>query len=433
MTERLPILWHYLQARWRFQRWHDRAALEAWQEKQVVHHLDRITERSAYFRDITSKHGIKHWRTWPTAGKAEMMKHFDQWNTVRVRLDDAWKLAVESERTRDFTRTLNGVTVGLSSGTSGSRGVFLASVSERPMWVGTLLSRVLQGTLMHHHRAALFLRANSPLYQTIGSNRFRFEFFDLLHPIEDHWSRLRDLRPTILAAPPNVLTRLAAQEGAANLLAPPAILLSVADVLDDADRACIERGFGRPIGQIYQATEGFLAATCPQGRLHWNEDVVVVQKDWLDEARTRYAPIITDFRRFTQPIVRHRLDDVIVEDDGPPCPCGSVFGTLKAIEGRCDDVLRLPSLKGDAEITVFPDFVRRAVVFAIPTGIEYAVTQTSLTRWELSFSEACDMEPVRRELMELCQRLGAVMPELVTVAWSPPPQDAKRRRVRRIM
>ena len=424
------MFWHYWQARRRFSCWRDRAALEAWQEQQVRRHLVRVAAKSPYYAERLAAHGLEDWRQWPMAGKAEMMSHFDQWNTAGVRLEDAWELALKAERTRDFSATLNGITVGLSSGTSGSRGIFVAGALERRLWAGTLLARVLRGTLLREHRAALFLRADSPLYRTVGSRRFRFAFFDLLQPLEELWPRLQAFRPTVLAAPPGVLSRLAQHAGVAELLAPPAILLSVADVLEESDRENIESAFQCTVGQIYQATEGFLAATCPHGRLHWNEDAVVIQKEWLDAARTRYAPIITDFRRFTQPVIRYRLDDVIV-DDASPCHCGSVFATLGSIEGRCDDVLHLPKADGSGEVTVFPDFVRRAVVLAVPAGVDYSVVQMSPDHWDVSFSENCALEPVRHEVEELCHRLGARTPSLQVVPWSSSPPHMKRRRVRR--
>ena len=431
MIERLSILWHYAQARRRFGRWKTRAALEAWQERQVQRHLATVAGRSPYFRGRVGQFGLAGWRDWPLLGKADMMRHFDTWNTAGVTLEAAWAIATAAERTRDFAAMLSGMAVGLSSGTSGSRGIFLASGAERRLWAGTLLARTLQGTLLQPHRAALFLRADSPLYGTVDSRRFQFSFFDLYRPLDEHWPRLRALRPTIVAAPPSVLVQLAAQPGAPTWLAPPRILLSVADVLDAADRERIERGLGVRVGQVYQATEGFLAATCPHGRLHWNEDSVVVQKEWLDAAHTRYAPVITDFRRLTQPIVRYRLDDVIVAHEGPPCPCGSLFGVLGGVEGRCDDVLQLPGAGDDRPVVVFPDFVRRALLLGLPDGVSYSVVQTSPLHWDVSFSAECDLGPVRREVLELCHQFRAQMPVLRVVPWVPPDPMAKRRRVRR--
>ncbi|MBU6302593.1 MAG: adenylate cyclase [Verrucomicrobia bacterium] len=430
--ERIVILRHYLEARRRFTGWSDRCALERWQENRVRRHLRRIAGGSPYFARRVRDFGVAAWRDWPVTHKAEMMAHFDDWNTAGIQLQEAFAFAERAERSRDFSGTFRGLTVGLSSGTSGSRGLFLASASERRRWAGVLLARVLRGTLWsHRHRVALFLRADSPLYHTIGSRRLRFAFFDLLMPLEEHWPRLRTFSPTVLAGPPSVLTELAASGRVLDLLRPPAILLGVADVLDPVDGERIRSGFGVDPGQIYQATEGFLAATCPQGRFHWNEDVIVVQKEWVDAGRTRYVPVLTDFRRSVQPIVRYRLDDVIVRGDPSPCPCGSRFEAFEGIEGRCDDLLRIPGTDGRGEVTIYPDFVRRAFLLSVPLGTDFAVTQISAEEWEISVRPAVDLDGVRQQIGELCRLQGARSPKLTEVPWEPPPLHAKRRRIRR--
>ncbi len=431
MIDRLSILCHYLAARRNFTRWQSREALEAWQDAQVTDHLRRVLPKSRYYRDLFAGRDLKDWRHLPISKKAPLMAAFDDWNTAGITLVQAGEVAEAAERTRDFAPTIRGFAVGMSSGTTGSRGVFLVSPQERRRWAGTLLARTLQGTLRKTHRAALFLRADSPLYQTVGSRRLSFSFFDLFAPFEDHWPRLRSLRPTLLAAPPSALARLALEPGANELLAPPGILLSVADVLDDADRAVIEEGFGRKVGQLYQATEGFLAATCPWGTLHWNEDALVIQKEWIDPERTRYHPVITDFRRTTQPILRFRLDDVIIEAEQSDCPCGSIFGTLGKIEGRQDDVFFLPPINGKKPVMVFPDFVRRALILALPTGIDYTVTQTGLDAWCIELADPTFSPIVTVEIERLCHELQVDMPSLTFTLWTAPHPGNKRRRIKR--
>lgn len=433
MIERLAILKHYLAARRDFTRWKTRDALEAWQDDQVAAHLAAVLPRSAYYREHFSGHSLADWRTLPVSRKADLMAAFDEWNTAGVTLAEASAVAEEAERSRDFSPTIRGLAVGMSSGTTGSRGIFLVAPAERQRWAGMILARALRGTLHRRHRAALFLRADSPLYQTVGSRRFSFSFFDLFARFEEHWPRLNALQPTMLAAPPTALVKLAVMQRAAQLLQAPGILLSVADVLDEADREIIERGFGCRVGQLYQATEGFLAATCPEGRLHWNEDAVVVQPEWIDEAKTRFHPIITDFRRSTQPIIRYRLDDVIVAADDTPCPCGSIFGTMEKIEGRQDDVFYLPALAGDRMEMIFPDFVRRALILGLPPGMEYTVIQNSLTAWTVELSDPSHSDSVAREIGQLCLDLGLRRPQLTFAPWTAPPASEKRRRVRRSM
>jgi putative adenylate-forming enzyme len=161
----------------------------------------------------------------------------------------------------------------------------------------------------------------------------------------------------------------------------------------------------------------------------------VVEKEWLDAERTRYHPIVTDFRRTTQPILRFRLDDVILasEADGPRCPCGSVFETLEKIEGRQDDVLYLPKLGSGEPLAVFPDFVRRALILALPTGCDYTVAQTALSAWTVETSEPSANSRVVEEVALLCAGLGVHAPALSFAPWTAPHPGAKRRRVRRMM
>jgi putative adenylate-forming enzyme len=251
MSERLSILGHYLAARRNFTRFRTREALESWQDARVRKHLRRVLEGSPYYREVHAGSPPEDWRALPVSNKASLMAAFDGWNTAGVTLAEALAVAERAEETRDFSRTIWGLAVGLSSGTTGSRGVFLVSPRERRRWAGTILARTLRGSLHREHRSALFLRADSPLYQTVGSRRFSFSFFDLFAPFEEHWPRLEALRPTLLAAPPAALVRLAAHPAARTLLAPPRLLLSVADVLDDADRALVEAGFGVKVGQFY--------------------------------------------------------------------------------------------------------------------------------------------------------------------------------------
>src|SRR5205823_2238413 len=76
------------------------------------------------------------WRILPTVDKRLMMSHFDTFNTRGIKHDDAMNIAIQAERSRDFRPVLKGLTVGLSSGTSGHRGLFLADAWEQAAWAG---------------------------------------------------------------------------------------------------------------------------------------------------------------------------------------------------------------------------------------------------------------------------------------------------------
>ena len=70
-----------------------------------------------------------------------MMTHFNELNTLGVDRDQALEMAIRGEQTRDFTEMNGEVAVGLSSGTSGHRGVFVTTEKERSMWAASDLSQ----------------------------------------------------------------------------------------------------------------------------------------------------------------------------------------------------------------------------------------------------------------------------------------------------
>jgi putative adenylate-forming enzyme len=414
-----------------------RAALERRQHRELVRHLSHVLPRSPYYRELFARVGgdPQRWREVGITDKASLMAQFSRANTAGIDRDRALALALEADRSRDFAPKLAGLTVGLSSGTSGQRGLFLASQSENNRWAGVALAKMLPGQLWDTHRIALLHRANSHLYQGLGTGSLQFRHFDLLQPWTELLSAVQSYRPTVLIAPPSALRLLAEARAQGRLaLAAPRRLVSVAEVLEPADRACIERAFGVRVDIAYVATEGFIASTCPHGGLHLNEDLLVVEKEWIGGSRRVFTPIITDFHRRVVPIIRYRLDDVLSLAEAP-CPCGSPHATLAAIQGRHDDLFRF----GDC--AVFPDFIRSAVMQSSPDILDYEVVQTAPDVVEarlavadsaLSRGDAISAA-LRSELSRISAALAAPTPALIvqlTPARPRPLTSAKVRRVR---
>jgi putative adenylate-forming enzyme len=282
--------------------------------------------------------------------------------------------------------------------------------------------------LLHGERVALFLRANNNLYASVRNPWLSFEFFDLFEPFEAHFERLNQYAPSIVVGPAQVLRSLALARAAGRLSIQPDKVISGAEVLDPDDRALISATLGT-VGEVYQATEGFLAATCSHGTLHLNEAHLHVEPQWLDSER--FVPIITDFTRVTQPIVRYRLDDILVRRS-TPCPCGSHETALARIEGRCDDLLRLPGSNG-ATVDVFADGLSRALAQTLPRTADYRLVQTSATSLAL-YVDTPDARLARyqADLNGYLQRLGVVTANLHWELHNAlPPTDftAKRRRI----
>ena len=305
---------------------------------------------------------------YPIINKKIFMDNFNSINSLQITQDEAFKIALDAEKSRDFSSKLKNVTVGLSSGTTGNRGIFLVSEDESALWAGYILKRMLPKPLLQKHKIAFFLRSNSNLYESVNSSLISFSFYDLINPLENHIQKLNDTKPTILIAPAQVLKLLALNK---DLNINPIKIISVAEVLEEDDKQIVEKRFSLKVHQVYQCTEGFLAHTCKEGNLHLNEDIVYIEKDWIDEKSGRFSPIITDFNRKSQPIIRYKLDDILILEK-QSCPCGCVFTRIKKIEGRCDDILKMKTLQNQ-DYLLFPDFVRNAIISSNTHLEEYLV------------------------------------------------------------
>lgn len=437
LWEQACILNHYRNAKNSQKRFPTRTHLEDWQDQQITSFLQRIVPQSPFYREHFAGYKLSDWRTLPTLDKALMMGHFDCLNTVGISKENAFDVALRAETTRDFKPMIGDITIGLSSGTSGHRGLFLVSPQERRRWAGNILT-VLPGSLLKRHRIAFFLRANSNLYTSVGSHRIRFAFFDLFDPFDAHIARLQEERPTVLIAPPSMLCLLAqaVQQGRLHLHLEK--IISVAEVLEPAELSWLQGVFGQPIHQVYQCTEGFLATTCQYGTLHLNEDLLAIQKEPLaaepipDQA-AKFTPIITDFFRTTQPIIRYRLNDILTER-ATPCPCGSLFTAIEAIDGRCDDLFYLPAMTGEQRIPIFPDAVRKAILRVSAPIEDYQVFQLNEETIAVGLSGTisdADETAIRDALQHMAVHHQARIPTIRFQPYQPPEPGSKKRRIQR--
>jgi len=410
----------------RLSRLRTREELEAHQQKRLQILRREVMPRSPFY----ATHAHEPFERWPIVAKQAWMANFDAINTAGIGLREATDVAERAERSRDFRPTLRGYAVGFSTGTSGSRGMFVASAAERSRWAGVMLSKLLPRFEWKPLRVALFLRANNALYETVRAGPVRFRFFDLTRPFSELMRSLEQFDPSLLVAPAHVLST-AARVGKLNVR--PRRVISVAEVLDTIDRQIIEQSFGVRVEQIYQATEGFLGCTCAHGTLHLNEDYLLFEREWLDAERTRFVPVITDLYRTTQPVIRYRLNDVLVPR-AAPCPCGSPLLALDRIEGREDDVLWLPAARGTGStVPVFGDVIARVFTRTLPEVHDYSLDEIERGRWRMGVTPALDAASARHLRGAICamaQGLGASPPELEISGPARIPNAFKFRRIR---
>ena len=374
-----------------------REALERFQQRKWHRFRKKVLTLSPFYQELAQKEADL--ADFPLMNKAAFMANFGQINTLSIQREESMQLAIQAEFERDFSPELKGATVGLSTGTSGTRGLFLVSTIERAQWTAMVLRRVVPIKFFRRQKVAFFLRANSNLYSSVQSASLEFRFFDIFQPIEKLLVALANFQPHILAAQPSILSAIAEGQVAGSVNIQPHLLISFAEVLNDADKQFIQKTFPVPLREVYQCTEGFLAVTCAHGTMHLNEDIAIFEKKYLDESR--FIPIITDFTRSSQPIVRYELNDILVEKT-EPCPCGSCFTALERIEGREDDILVFTGKNGEM-IKVFPDLICRVIARSTEGFRAYRLRQVGALELQLEL-ESEDFQAVSATISSALRR-----------------------------
>lgn len=364
------ILYYYYQCIFLNYSLNSRDKLLKHQQKLLNRLIKNTLVHSPFYKDYLDK----PFSDWPIMNKSLMNQYFDEINTVKIKKDKAFEIALNAEKTRNFSPLINNIAVGLSSGTSGERGLFLTSPYERDAWAGIILAKVLPHGLHSKERIAFFLRANNPLYSTINKSKsIEFNFFDLLDCFDKQINQLNKLQPTILSAPSSVLCLLAKEKH--RLSINPKRIIAVAEVLEKTAEEQISQAFNLPISQVYQCTEGFLAASHKtNNKLIMNEEFLIIEKEWIDEQR--FVPVITDLMRTTQPIVRYRLDDILIANQA-----NSIFTELKAIEGRLGDVCY--GKNNETIQPIFADSLRQGMASSPIDFEDYFICQNSLQEFSI--------------------------------------------------
>ena len=401
------------------------------QKKKLKTFEQEVLSRAPYYQKLMSEG--KNIDTFPIISKTEFMAHFNGINTVGLDRDTCMKAAVDAEKNKTFDSEIDGYTIGLSTGTSGNRGLFIASEEERAQWAASVFYKVVKPRLFKKQNVAFCLRANSDLYESVQSSFFSFKFYDIAAPIEELIESMQSRKPDILCAQPSLLLLLTAAKKDGRLDIFPSQIISYAEVLDDADREKIEIVFNLKITEIYQCTEGFLGHSCPHGTMHLNEDNIRFERQMIDNQR--FQPIITDFVRKSQPVIRYLLNDVLVLRDSP-CPCGSAMTAIERIEGRTDDVLVGKNETGEL-VYIFPDLVRRRIVWAGEKLDNYAAEQMNLEEliiyvdiMEEYYAETC--KNIQKNLSRLFEEKGIKNMQISCQKGLPArEQSAKMRRISR--
>jgi len=381
-----------------FYQWNE-TTLRHHQEKRVALILGYAKRNSSYYHKLLSGQDKLSLSSVPKIDKVEMMEHFDELNTAGLKKNELVEFQIRQEKESTLNLYKGKYSVGVSSGTSGNKGLTVLSKDEREMYGCLLWARNGIPKAIKNRRVLFALRTNNPAFMEVQSFGVKIVYVDYTHPPEELISLINNRNLNIIAGPPSLLSMIARSSESIDHRID--VVISYAEVLSDNTRAELEKVFRVPVAQIYQGSEGFIGSTCRMGNLHLNEDVILVElentKDTIGKAKN---VVVTDLYRTTQPIIRYSLNDIL-EINTEPCSCGSCFRVIERIHGRSDDIFHLKG-PGDEIRYLFPDYVQRAIIHSSDLILEYQAIQLSINSIEirLVLEEGSDRPEIERTIRD---------------------------------
>lgn len=335
---------------------HQRARLDAIVRHAVAHsplYRERIGDPGAGLVDL---------RRLPVLEKHLMMERFDDLVCDRsLRRDDLLAAVERGEGSSGGYRVMT------TSGSSGRKGLF---VYDREGWCG-ILAQFLRHSdwigvrpRLPRRRRIAAVGATSPLHmssQVADSVRVgvhRVLPLPMTMPLDRLVDALNRFRPDHMNAYPSIAARLAEEQEAGRLRLSLSTMSTSSELRPAALTERLTEAFGVHPFDLYATTEGLWGLDCDHhSGIHLFEDVTLVEN--VDE-EGRPVPggepgarvLVTNLFNRVQPIIRLAVSDVFTLDP-EPCACGRTLARLRAVEGRSDDVLRLPG-RGGAEVAVLP-------------------------------------------------------------------------------
>jgi putative adenylate-forming enzyme len=321
----------------------------------------------------------------PKINKKVMMENFSFLNTCGLNIDDIMSYALEKEKNKDYLGYYqNKYVIGLSSGTSGNKGIYITPKSMTKRLPGVFLARSGLSLKDLPMKILFCLRVFSQGFNDINAPLIKLNYMSTMTPVEEIIHAIHQNQINILMAPPSLIRLLLPYQD--KILVSLKKIITYAEVLEKEDKLQFEKAFKTKVIEIYQASEGQIASACRLGNLHINEDLVYIEI-YDENQQLIFAPnivghkmVLTNLINFAQPLIRYEMNDMIILDE--PCPCGSHFRTIKKILGRHDDLIYFLNSKNEQKI-VFPDLFSRWIITESDHIREFQVIQHEIGKLDL--------------------------------------------------
>ena len=334
------------------------------QRAAFVSLLRHAWHRSRFYRDLYSASGIKEGdlesvqpENLPTVDKKILMEHWDRVVTDPRLLKEKLFRWVDQVPDPEVDY-LDAFVVYTSSGSSGSKGLFVCSRRDWQLAASAMASRLPAPVNDGHGktRAAFYMATHGHFSAVSGAVRVPRSVYErcllsLLEPDDVVVDRLNAFQPHQLHGYAGSIHRLAGLAVAGTLRIAPKRIFVGGEALTPAMERRIADAWAAPVYEAYAAAESKFIAYRQSGRAEMN---VVDELNLLEVLDGTGRPVdgpgtgravLTNLFNRTQPLIRYELGDVI------GCGAGtadSPFKTIAIVAGKVLDALPISLRDGTA-------------------------------------------------------------------------------------
>jgi phenylacetate-CoA ligase len=321
------------------------------QRKKFHRMVALAQEKSPYYRKLITERGIDPKNCVPTdfpkLTKRELIENFDDIVTDRSITRRA--ISEFLEKSVDPEELFEGrYHVLHTSGTSGTMGYFIYS---HEAWIQGASHVVLCSTMGWRRRTAFvaatrghFAGSSLMLTGNHGTNAFFYDVrtYDVGQPMPKIVEALNEFQPHNLSGYAAVLKVLAEAQERGELRIRPQQIGNGGEPLLPELKAYLQRIFGVPILNAYAASEHlYMGLTLPK-----TDGMILMEDDLIFEFASDHT-CVTNLFNETMPLIRYRMDDVLLPDTTSPNPYP--FTKVKNVVGRYEDALLFTNRHGELD------------------------------------------------------------------------------------
>ena len=341
--------------------------IKEYQRSEIVKLVEFAIENTDYYKQQfknSKMENLDDFYKLPTMDKQILMDNFDGINTCGLKLNEVSEYAVAKELSKDYLGYYKGeYVIGLSSGTSGNKGIFITPKSMTKRLPFVFLARSGIPLKFLPFRILFLLRVFSQGFEDINFPLIKLKYLGTMTPMDEIIQELNEGKINILMGPPSLIRHLL--PNISKIKTQIKMIASYAEVLEEEEKERFSKAFNTSVIEIYQASEGQIGSTCRCGNLHVNEDLVFVElydNNGMPVEKPNIVAtkmLVTNLVNRAQPIIRYEMNDLLML--GEPCPCGSNFRVIKKVIGRHDDVFYFKNEDGQRQ-HIFPDLMSRWII-----------------------------------------------------------------------